>query len=421
VDAETIVAIALLAVGIIAFMAVVAAETGVVIGVRERALREPAESRLDAMRRFYQERQVTLSTLALARNLAVVGVAAVAVFLIIEATGHSWTALFVTTLVTVCIVMILQALPRMVVARNPQRWQRLLRPFVLAVRLVLRAPARLLDAPTDVLARAWRVPSANGGDDIEEQILLTELDEASAALDEDEREMIRGVMELEFQTVREVMVPRTDIIAVDITEGFDRITQVMVDEGKSRIPIFEENIDHIAGLAHAREVLKRLARRDSPPDVRSILRPAHHVPESKKVHEMLAEMREKQISIAIVVDEYGGTAGLVTIEDILEEIVGEIRDEYDIEEQPVQLLTASEVIVDARLPIDDLNEMFDLEIEKEDFDSIGGFIVNELGRMPNVGDQVGIDGIRLKVLSVTGRRIKKVRVTRVGAEAETPS
>src|SRR5207247_1937249 len=149
------------------------------------------------------------------------------------------------------------------------------------------------------------------------------------------------------------------------------------------------------------------------PDIKAILRPAHHVPESKKVHEMLTEMKQQQISIAIGVDEYGGTAGLVTIEDLLEEIVGEIRDEYDIEEQPVQLVTPTEAIVDARLPIEELSEMFDVEIEKDqDFDSIGGFIVNELGRMPTVGDQVGIDGIRLKVLSVNGRRVKKVRVTR---------
>ena len=130
---------------------------------------------------------------------------------------------------------------------------------------------------------------------------------------------------------------------------------------------------------------------------------------------MLTEMKQRQISIAIAVDEYGGTAGLVTVEDLLEEIVGEIRDEYDVEEQQVQLVTPNEAIVDARLPIEELGEMFDLDIEKDqDFDSIGGFIVNELGRMPNVGDQVGIDGIRLKVLSVTGRRVKKVRVTKVG-------
>jgi CBS domain containing-hemolysin-like protein len=134
---------------------------------------------------------------------------------------------------------------------------------------------------------------------------------------------------------------------------------------------------------------------------------------------MLTEMKQRQISIAIAVDEYGGTAGLITVEDLLEEIVGEIRDEYDVEEQAVQLVTPNEAIVDARLPIEDLGEMFNIDIEKDlDFDSIGGFIVNELGRMPNVGDQVGIDGIRLKVLSITGRRVKKVRVTKVGSETE---
>jgi len=416
VDEETLAALALLVIGNAAFMAVVAAETGVMIGVRERAMREPEESRIDALRRFYQERQITLSALSLARNLAVVGVTAVAVSLIVQGAGHNWHTLALTTVGTVSVIMVLQALPRIIVARNPEGWQRVLRPFVIVVRLTFRGPALLLDAPVGALARAWQPRGYQSAAELEEQILLSELDEASAALEENEREMIRGVMELEFRTVREVMVPRTDMAAVEISEGFSKVAQVMVEEGYSRLPIYEENVDNIAGIAHAREILKRLARGERDADLRSVLRPAHHVPESKKVHEMLAEMKRLQISIAIAVDEYGGTAGLVTIEDLLEEIVGEIRDEYDIEEQHVQLLTQDEVIVDARLPIDDLNEMFNLEIEKEDFDSIGGFIANELGRMPNVGDQVGIDGIRLKVLSVAGRRVRKVRVTRVQAE-----
>jgi CBS domain containing-hemolysin-like protein len=419
VDSETIIGIGLLILGVITLLACVAAETGVVIGVRERALREPEESRLDALRRFYHERQVTLSSLALVRNLSVVGVTAVAVFLIVDETGHSWTALLGATLGVLAIVVLLQALPKILVARNPRAWQRLLRPFVTVIRFVFRAPAALLDAPVDALARAWHTYPTGIGGEIEEQILLTELDEASAALEEEERQMIRGVMEMEFRSVREVMVPRTDILAVALSDGFEKVADVMVEQGYSRVPVFEENIDHIIGVAHAKEVLKRLARGEKDPDLRSILRPAHHVPESKKVHEMLTEMKQRQISIAIAVDEYGGTAGLVTVEDLLEEIVGEIRDEYDVEEQPVQLVTPTEAIVDARLPIDDLGEMFDIDIQKDlDFDSIGGFIVNELGRMPNVGDQVGIDGIRLKVLSVTGRRVKKVRVTKVADEAE---
>jgi CBS domain containing-hemolysin-like protein len=418
-DSQSIIAIALLIGGVLALIACVAAETGVIIGVRERALREPEETRLDALRRFYHERQVTLSALALARNLSVVGVTAVAVFLIVDQTGHSWGALVGTTLGVLAIIVVLQALPKIMVARNPKRWQRILRPFVSVVRIVFRAPAALLDAPVDALARAWHAYPTNGDGEIEEHILLSELDEASAALEEEERQMIRGVMEMEFRSVREVMVPRTDIRAVAIDDGFEKVAHVMVEEGYSRVPVYEENIDNIVGIAHAKEVLKRLARGETNPDLGGLLRPAHHVPESKKIHEMLTEMKQRQISIAIAVDEYGGTAGLITVEDLLEEIVGEIRDEYDVEEQAVQLVTPNEAIVDARLPIEDLGEMFNIDIEKDlDFDSIGGFIVNELGRMPNVGDQVGIDGIRLKVLSITGRRVKKVRVTKVGSETE---
>src|SRR2546427_1115700 len=246
------------------------------------------------------------------------------------------------------------------------------------------------------------------------------MEEAGAALEEDERQMIRGVMEMEFTTVREVMVPRTDMISANVSEGFEKLAQIMVDQGVSLLPVYEEKIDNIVGIAYGKEVMKHLARKESQPDLRDLLRPAHFVPESKKVHEMLAEMRQKQLSIAIVVDEYGGTAGLVTIEDLLEEIVGEIRDEFDIEDQPVQLLAADEVIVDARVAIDELSEMFHVPIKKNDFDSIGGFIINELGRIPSVGDNVRVNGISLKVLSVAGRRIKKVRVTKLPEHEPQP-
>lgn len=408
----------LLSLGLLAFIFVVAAEAGVIAGVRERALREPAESRVDTLRRFYQERQLTLSSLALARNLALVGVTAVVVFLVLREWDDSWLVLMVTVISTVAAFMLLQAFSRRLVSEDPERWQRALRPFVALVRVAFRGPVLLLDAPMGVVQRTWqrRQQAAAGGG--EELVLLAEMDEAGAALEEDERQMIRGVMEMEFTTVREVMVPRTDMISANVSEGFEKLAQIMVDDGFSRLPVYEENTDNIIGIAYGKEVMKHLARKGLPPDLRQILRAAHFVPESKKVHEMLAEMRQKQLSIAIVIDEYGGTAGLVTIEDLLEEIVGEIRDEFDVQEQEVQPLTADEVIVDARVGIDELSEMFDLTIQKNDFDSIGGFIAHELGRMPSVGDHVRVNGINLKVLSVAGRRIKKVRVTKVAASGE---
>ena len=395
-----------------------AAEAGAIAGVRARALREPAESRLEALRRFSQKRQVTLSSLALARNLALVGITAIVVFLVLEQAGQSWAALTAAAFATLFVLMLLQALPRLLVSQNPERWQRALRPFVAFVRLALKGPALLLDLPVATLLDRWRRRHPLAAGEAEEVIRLAELEEASGPLPEEERQMIRGIMELEQTTVREIMVPRTDVVAVEVNDSFEKVTHVMVDRGFSRLPVYEGTIDNIIGVAYGKEVLKYLAKGACPLNLREISRPAYFVPESKRVDELLAEMKQRRLSIAIVVDEYGGTAGVVTIEDLLEEIVGEIRDEFDLQEQEVQVLTASEAIVDARVGIEELNEIFDVIIEKGDFDSIGGFIVNELGRMPSVGDEVRVNGLSLRVLSVAGRRIKKVRVTKVGTPVE---
>jgi|FLYL01.1.fsa_nt_gi CBS domain containing-hemolysin-like protein len=422
-DSELIAAAPLLALGALAYLLVAAAEAGVVVGVRERAMKEPAESRMEALRHFYRERRLTLSALSLARNLAVVGVTAVSVFVVVEEVGHTWPALLLTVVVAVLVIMLLHGLSRVLVARNAEWWQRRLRPLVTVLRVALRPAVLVLDAPVEVLAQ--RLPgrrrNGNGETHAEEHILLAELEQAGAALQEEERQMIRGVMELEFRTLREVMVPRTDMVAVNARDGFEAIARVMVDEGYSRVPVYEDNIDNIIGIAYAKEVLKRLARGKKAPSVEEIIRPAYFVPESKKVHEMLAEMKQKQISIAVVVDEYGGTAGLVTIEDLLEEIVGELRDEFDIEERTVELVSPNEAVVDARVGIEEINEMFDVEIQRNgDFDSVGGLIINELGRLPNVGDTVAVNGIQMKVLSVSGRRVRKVRITKT-EEHETPA
>jgi magnesium and cobalt transporter len=417
-DSETITGLIVLIAGIFTLVLLGAAEAGVIAGVRERALREPAESPVEALRRFYQERQLTISSLALARNLASVAITAVAVFLVLKHTDDdsAWVAL---TIVAVALsFMLLQALPRLLVARDPARWHASLRPFVTVVRFLFRVPVLILDAPMGAVMRTWQRHQPGAGGGAEELTLLAEMEDASAALQDEEREMIRGVMELEFTVAREVMVPRTDIVAIDAEEDFDTLARLIADKGLSRIPVYEGDIDHILGIAHAKELLRYLTNGRGKPELRELIKPAHVVPESKKVHELLREMKQMQISIAVVVDEYGGTAGIVTVEDLVEEIVGEIRDEFDAPEEEVQQLNAGEAIVDGRVGIDEINERFDTALQKEDFDSVGGFIVNELGRMPNIGDTVQVDGIAMKVLSVIGRRIKKVRVTKVEPEED---
>jgi CBS domain containing-hemolysin-like protein len=284
-------------------------------------------------------------------------------------------------------------------------------------RLLFGAPARLLDLPVAVVLNWWRRRHPEAASDAEDVVRLVEAEEAGSGIAEEERQMIRGIMEMEQTTVREVMVPRIDMVAADVEDGFSKVAAMMVEKRYSRLPVYRDTVDNVIGVVYGKEVLRHLARGTSPVSVGELARPAHFVPESKKLDDLLTEMRKQRLSIAIVVDEYGGTAGLVTIEDLIEEIVGEIEDEFDVREQEVQLVTPTEAVVDARVSIDDLNEMFDLRIEKEDFDSVGGFIFNNLGRMPSVGDEVRIDGLVMRVLTVMGRRIKKVRVTR----PETPA
>jgi putative hemolysin len=174
--------------------------------------------------------------------------------------------------------------------------------------------------------------------------------------------------------------------------------------------VFEDTIDNIVGVVYARDVLDHLANGSKPADVKAMARPPYFVPESKKVDELLTEMRQNKLSIAIVVDEYGGTAGLVTIEDLIEEIVGEIADEFDVEEEPIQRVSESEAVLDARVSIDALQELFGVQVEEGDFDTVGGFVFNHLGKMPSVGEELEVDGLVVRVLSVSGRRIKRLRV-----------
>jgi putative hemolysin len=244
-------------------------------------------------------------------------------------------------------------------------------------------------------------------------VRLMEIEEEEGPMEPTEREMIRGVINLEETSVHEIMVPRIDVVAVSTEDTLDDVIRVITERGYSRVPLFEETIDNVVGVLYAKDIMKHLAAGGvdrSATNLRDLARPPFFVPESKRIDELLADMRANRVHMAIVVDEYGGTAGIVTIEDMLEEIVGEIEDEYDREEPTIEKVDDTEAIVDARVSIDDLNELLGLNIEGEDFDTVGGFVYHELGRIPLAGDEVQADGLRLKVISVLGRRIKKIRV-----------
>ncbi len=229
--------------------------------------------------------------------------------------------------------------------------------------------------------------------------------------DEREMAMIHAILVLEEKAVRDIMVPRPDMVAIDVKAPVAEALALMREAGHSRIPAHDNGIDHVQGILHARDLLW-FAEAPNGATVRDFLRPALFVPEGKRVDELLLEFQRRRGHMAVVVDEYGGTAGLVTLEDILEEIVGDIVDEFNQEEQEVQVISTNEVVLDARVNLSFLKEHFSVDLEGDGFDTMGGLVYNKLGKIPSQGDQVVAGGLRVEVLSTSGRRITRVRVQR---------
>jgi putative hemolysin len=299
------------------------------------------------------------------------------------------------------------------VARPIGFMERVLSPFVWIVTLISGLLVRALGG---------KERPRPGYLSTEELKLLVETGSEQGTIEEDEKEMIHGVIELAETKVHEVMVPRIGIRAVEISDPFDEILDMVVRAGHSRIPVFRENLDNIAGILYAKDLLPYLRADGSGPpaiDIHALLRPPVYVPETKAVDELLHEMQVAKRHIAIVVDEYGGTAGLITIEDIVEEIVGEIQDEYDTEEALVEPIASDDQIafrIDGRVSMDDLRDLFDLpdeeETDEEEYDTVGGFIIHRVGRIPLPGAEVPFRDVTLRVEAADSRRVSKVIGTR---------
>jgi len=250
--------------------------------------------------------------------------------------------------------------------------------------------------------------------------VITEADLDS--LDHRDRAMLRSILRLDVTTAREIMVPRLDMVAVDIESSLMHVAQQMVEGGHSRLPVFEESIDHVLGIVHSREILAAMAVTDSEQSLRNLVNPAFFIPETKRLDELLEELQDMGVQMAIVVDEYGGTEGLLTMEDLLEEIVGEIEDEFSrTRESELIRLPDGDVLVHAGVPTEDIEELFSTTIDSDDVDTVGGFVYQALGKIPSTGDVVETEHLRIEVVSILGRRIRRLRIGRIGVDASTPS
>ncbi len=251
----------------------------------------------------------------------------------------------------------------------------------------------------------------------DELMILVERGGEQGVIEAEEEQMIGAVLELGQRRVHEVMIPRIDIVGLPVTAALDTIVDTIVEEGHSRIPVYEDTVDNIVGILYAKDLLPYLKGADNPPPVRTMVRTPLFVPESMLVDDLLHSLQRRKVHIAIVLDEYGGTAGLVTIEDLIEEIVGDIQDEYDAEEPMFVALSEDEARVDGRASVDDLAEHFDVELDstdREEYDTVGGLVYHRIGTVPRVGDQIEVDGaLRLTVESTDGRRVAKVLAVRI--------
>ena len=238
-------------------------------------------------------------------------------------------------------------------------------------------------------------------------------EEELSGLDLRDREMLRSIIDLDYTTVREVMVPRLDMVSIEAGASLNEAVETIVEHGHSRLPVYAETIDDVLGILYVRDLLAAIANPDDESDVRTLTRPAFVVPETKRVDELLEEFRERRTQIAIVVDEYGGTEGLVTMEDVLEEIVGEIEDEFSRgRDNEVARVEDGTVYVTAGLSTEDVAELFGVDIESDDYDTVGGFVYHHLGRIPHVGDVVEKEGLSVEVATVAGRRLRSLKINK---------
>jgi len=367
--------------------------------------------------------QQFIATVTIAANVPLLGAAALTTWLAVRSYGAAGGLAcgVACALVAILVVPLFQIAPRLLVSQ-PGALDRLwwVRPARLLVTL-MRPPVRLLLVAGTLLLRPLGLLPAHrtltedesGLSNAEEIRDLVESAQASGAIEEGGKELIESIFDFGDTRVREVMIPRPDILSLPVGSSSDEIMDALQDSGFSRVPLHEGTVDRIAGVLHAKDVLGALARDEWHFEPRDLMRSAIYVPESQKIDEALASMRAARMHLAIVMDEYGGTAGLLTVEDILEELVGEIADEHDRrEEEPLQIMDENNAIVDARLHTDDLSDDWNLSLPTGAFDTVGGFMIEQLGRALVVGDRLEVPGAVLTVLSVRGRRPRTIQILR---------
>ena len=396
---------------------------GYLNATRLRHLMQQGASRAEALSRVVRDPGGLLSAVAFLYIVAVAGATIVALDYLQRLREEAATAAFLVGIAGACVLVLMaQALGRAIGATRPERAAHLLYPLFRAIgplTLLLLSPwyaigDRLIQRVSGLK------PEERAAISEEDLRILVDAVEETEALEEEEREMIASIFDMSDRAVSQIMVPRVDVVGVEATTSVADAIDVLVSTGHSRVPVYEGNLDNVMGLVHLRGLAEALRTGRGDAAVAGLARPVHVVPETKKIDELLRELQEGHIQMALVADEYGGTAGIVTVEDLLEEIVGEIRDEYDVEEDLIQIERPErEAIFDGRVSIHDANEVLPLNLNDDEYDTIGGLVYERLAKVPSPGDVVTLGNFTIRVISTKGRRVQRVRVTMADAGNDT--
>ena len=380
--------------------------------LRLLSLREEAPDEVDRALALIEDARLR-PTLRFSQTATRILLAGVILSMAGQAAGDSRFALVILLLIILLVALTLMVVEFTVegnILLEPERWGIRLGTFA---RVLIFVMTPLVYLPVLLLKSQWPAPVAA---QMTEDELRTwvESEQEEGGLEREERQMIYSIFQFGNTLAREIMVPRMDMLAFEVSASLTHAAKAFTRSGHSRVPVYESDIDNIIGLLYAKDLLHIMQDGQKRASMRELLRPAYFVPDTKKADALLTEMQSQRIHMAIVVDEYGGVAGLVTLEDIIEEIIGEIQDEYDLsEEEPVQEVSPGEYVFLGRIDLDDFNEVMGSNIPKVESDTLAGFLYDHFGRVPHDGESIQTAGLLITIEQVIGRRIRRVRAQRI--------
>lgn len=383
--------------------------------IRIKQLKKKGIKEAEILERLLNKSSRILATILIGNNIVNIAATAIATELTLNIFEGKQATFLVTLIMTVLILVFGEITPKTYSSYNAEKVaMKLGRP--LEILSVIFSPLLLvLNKVTRIIIRSVGGNINNNRTTVSEEEIKTLVDvgEEAGIIEKQERDMIESIFEIGDIKVTEVMVPRIDIVYLEENVSLEKAIKKVIKYGYSRIPVIGESVDNIIGIIYAKDLLScYLMNREEEVNIKSMIRPAYYVPQSKKAIDLLTEMQLEKVHISIVLDEYGGTLGLVTIEDILEEIVGDILDEYDDENNLIDHIDNDVLIVNSKISIEETSNLLDVELPMDEFESLGGFVFNLLGRIPRVGDIIEYNDTVFKVLEVHNRRIRKIEISK---------